>query len=805
MPGQSMIGKQLAQLEDVTFRSLDLLPYEGRVEKLLSLVLNGLPAAPPDIAAGMAELAENLRSFPCSEARVLVFGGGTGLANIIGGDSRHPSWPAAPFAGLKSIFPGTRSVVCVTDDGGSTGEMLKDLPLIAIGDLRHVLLSSVNKEKLQKQYELSEAEALTTVRLLHRLFNQRFDELPDNMTAVLARCGVDLSELPVFMERSLFSLLEEIFTNQHLQPLRRRSHCLGNLLLVAAIYQHPACGQHQAFKTTDGGEAMAAESSDGATDALARPPEAEPSASEPVEPPPAAILGGLRFVADLLGGSPEAVLPCTTTPATLKIRYDNGVLVTGESKSAQASRHCPVDRVYVEFARQPLVPPEVFDAIAEADIILFAPGSLFTSIIPVLQVPGLAAAVRQNRRALKMLLANLWVQAGETDLVTGEGERRYHVSDLLTAYERNIPGGIDELFHQILVVGMREIPGSILQSYALENKVPIYLDREQVRHLGITPLEAAISSQSDFDGNRVLLQHDPPAVAAAVRALWALQPYNGEIGVGGEQEREVEHSGPPAAAKESALGAQAKAKEPPTLLNPRGQTPDGRRRRFRQRLAQLDFQPEWLPILADIFWRHQDILPEHLDLVAGMRLVAVKDWRRCQQWDNVFSFYEPADRLIRVRADITPGNRQFEVAFLVALGQSLLGNYAEAKEKSPVLVAGEQVGYIYSLIMRPENERSSFFRTEELVDYLELARMCRTTVNPLHFTRVVNGSEGFTPPGLLFGLTYAWYLDNRFAPHIEYKMSITAAETSDLVPEQLRISARRQGLIDFFRQRVFCQ
>ncbi|MDF1615507.1 gluconeogenesis factor YvcK family protein [Desulfurivibrio dismutans] len=784
---QSTIERQLAQLAAASFHPLDLMPYQDQAEKLLALVLNGLPTAPPEIAASLAELAESLRRVPCAEAKVLVFGGGTGLSNIIGGDSRHPGWPAAPFTGLKQLFPRTRAVVCVTDDGGSTGELLKDLPLIAVGDLRHVLLSSVSKEKLQKQYELTEDEAMATVARLHRLFNHRFKLLPDSPEAVLAQCGVKLAELPTFMERSLYWLLAEIFNNEHLHPLRQRAHCLGNLLLVAAIYQQPAMDRpdNPAGPVTAERRPAAPEAARADGEALAAVGK-EPAA---VEPPPAAVLGGLRFLADMLGAQPDAVLPCTTTPATLKIRYDNGVLVSGESKSAQAGRRCPVDRVYVEFSRQPEVPPEVFAAIAEADIILFAPGSLFTSIIPVLQVPGLAAAVRNNRRALKVLLSNLWVQAGETDLVAGEGDRRYHVSDLLRAYDRNIPGGIAGLFQQTMVVGMREIPGSILQNYALEGKVPIYLDRERVRRQGVAPIEAAIASQSDFDGSLVL-QHDPAAVATAVRVLWGLQRGKND---GGKKMDADE------------LSDASTTESYPLMLNPRRQTPDHRWRQMRQRLRQLKLAPQWQPVLAEILWRHRDILLAHLDYVAGLQLVPVDQWRRCQEWDNVFSFYEPGDRTIRVRADISPGSRHFEIAFLVALGQSLLGNYAAAKEKSPVMAGSRPVGYIFSLTMQPDNERRSFFTTDELVTYLELARMCRAGREPTLFTRVVNGNEGFTPPGLLFGLTYAWYLDNRFAPHIEYKMSITGAETSDLVPEQLRISARRQGLIEFFRQRVFRQ
>ncbi|MFO7607277.1 MAG: hypothetical protein R6W72_13370, partial [Desulfurivibrionaceae bacterium] len=75
--------------------------------------------------------------------------------------------------------------------------------------------------------------------------------------------------------------------------------------------------------------------------------------------------------------------------------------------------------------------------------------------------------------------------------------------------------------------------------------------------------------------------------------------------------------------------------------------------------------------------------------------------------------------------------------------------------------------------------------------------------NPQVYTRLLNGTEGFTPPGLLFGLIFAWYLDNRFAAHIEYKMSILQMEVSDMIPEQAKGSERRQRMVDFFRRRVF--
>jgi uncharacterized cofD-like protein len=727
----------IARMGDARFGLLDLLPEGDLAEKLIGLALTGPPPAPAGMATELAYLTLALNATETKDVRVVVFGGGTGLSNIIGGDSRNPLWPNDPFQGLKEIFPENRAVVCVTDDGGSTGELLKDLSLIALGDIRHVLLSSIRQQKLQDQYGLVGREALQASAVLHRLFNHRFEIPPCSPHALLADAGVDLAALPDAMAQGLSGLIEAIFTEPRLHPQLEHPHCLGNLLLAAAI--------------------------------LAQQEE----------------MAGISLLADLIGAHAEAVSPCTTTPARLKVLYGNGVLVSGEFKSGQARRGCPVDRVFVEFAATPQATPQVLAAIAEADIILFAPGSLFTSIVPILQVPGIAEAIRENRRALKMLVANLWAQAGETDMAHGEAQgdhrQRFHVSDLLTAYHRNIPGGVEGLFAQILVLGLRDIPGSILQRYALENKVPIYLDRDKVRAMGFSPIEARLYAQADIE-QRQVIQHDPASLAAAVRVMWAIRDSLGETG--GYQ-----------------LSGRGAGME--VLLDPLGQTASQRFAAIRERLRTLIIGEELQPILAAIFWRHGDIPLTHLDGVAGVVLLDREEWGRAQAWDTILSFYDPVDRLIKIRKDILADPEQFEVGLLIALGQSLLGNYAEEKLRLPVERDGESLGYEFRLVLRPETERHCFFSPTELGRFLGLVRMRQAAGNPRLYTRLVNGEEGFTPPGLLFGLTYAWYLDNRHVCHIEYKMSINRMMSCGLIPEQQKIAGRRQAMIDFFRTVVF--
>ena len=191
---------------------------------------------------------------------------------------------------------------------------------------------------------------------------------------------------------------------------------------------------------------------------------------------------------------------------------------------------------------------------------------------------------------------------------------------------------------------------------------------------------------------------------------------------------------------------------------------------------------EVLAILSEVIWSHHDIPVSHLNYIEGITCVSEKKWRRDQRWDNVFSFYDPDDRLIKIREDRLRTRSRLEVSFLIALGQALLGDYAASKLIIPLLYEGKEIGAVYHLSLRSDEERFCYFNDFELRTFLHLARMVEQT--PTHFTRTINGKEGFTPPGLLLGLMYAWYLDNRFASHIEYKMSILKVRPTHLIPEQ---------------------
>jgi len=750
---------------------LELLPDGSLAEKMIGLVLSGPPVGSSDRLVNLfQELVTQMSEVDTGSLKVVVFGGGTGLSNIIGGDSRRSDWPQAPFTGLKEIFPNISSIVCVTDDGGSSGELLKDLPLIALGDLRHVLLSSIRKERLRVSYGLNYNDAQHVVEQLHAIFNYRFTQWTGSGDELLADTGMDPLRLPGELLDFIRRLTARLFSDQRLLPTLNRSHCLGNLLLAASIFE---------YLDPD------------------RSPERSDADDQAVD---YAVIQGLEDLSSRIGVHPFAVLPCTATSAQLQILYENGVLVTGEYKSGHARRGYPVDRALVEFFREPVALPEVEQVIQEADLIIFAPGSLYSSVVPILQVPGIAENIRANDKAFKLLIANIWVQKGETDAARDAPERKFHVSDLIRAYERNIPGGVKGLFSHILTLGLGDIPGSVLQNYALENKEPIYLDRHTLREAGFEPVESCIFSK-DLLRRRRIIQHDPASLALAIRTLSVLQghgaldrrPLSGHVFVNKRISPRVRDDDIPPCERYRDIRRRLGAFVTRQTAD-RGDA-DQSMPEFERRLL--------LDAVAEVIWHHPDIPPDHLNSVLGIILVDPSSWHRCQQWDNIFSFYDPLDGLIKIRRDQAEDPLCFEMAFLVALGESLLGNYAEEKSMQDVCEKGEKIGRIFRLRIRIPRDQVCFLRAEELDTYLRLARMRPSVVNPLLYTRLVNNEEGFTPPGLFFGLFYTWYLDNRFAAYMEYKMSIMRNEVSNLIPEQIRIVKRRKGLIRFFRETVF--
>ncbi len=218
----------------------------------------------------------------------------------------------------------------------------------------------------------------------------------------------------------------------------------------------------------------------------------------------------VRRMSDVLAVTGR-VLPVTLEDARLFAELDDGYLVSGESNIGKHYGFHPgrIQRVYMEPANaKPL--QDVLDAIAEADIIVLGPGSLYTSIIPNLLVDGVCEALRASS-APKIYVCNIMTQPGET-----EG---YSLYDHLKAIEGHSCKGIIDY----CLVNTAAIPPAIAQKYRDDGAQAVVLDIDRTVKSGIKVIGA------DFVGiKNNYVRHDPTKLAEAVMGVATERALPGE-------------------------------------------------------------------------------------------------------------------------------------------------------------------------------------------------------------------------------------------------------------------------------------
>lgn len=125
---------------------------------------------------------------------------------------------------------------------------------------------------------------------------------------------------------------------------------------------------------------------------------------------------------------------------------------------------------------------EIIDKIKEADLIIFSPGSLYTSIVPHLLSKDVRRAIVAADAPL-MYVSNLVTQPGETD--------DYKVSDHLNILNKYL---IDRKIDYV-IANNAVIDKDILERYVTtENKRPVMLDSAIIKGMGINVIEDDIFS-----------------------------------------------------------------------------------------------------------------------------------------------------------------------------------------------------------------------------------------------------------------------------------------------------------------------
>ncbi len=191
------------------------------------------------------------------------------------------------------------------------------------------------------------------------------------------------------------------------------------------------------------------------------------------------------------------ILPATLADVRLKGLGLSGRLYDGESAIGGSGE--PLQELTLEpAAADPF--PAAAAAIRSADLILLGPGSLYTSILPNLLIPGIRAAIRESRGRVALLL-NLMTQPGETD--------RMDAAAHVEAVERHAGGPLLEF----ALVNSAELPRQSLAAYAEAGSEPVAVDAAALGEKGVEVVAA------DLLADGALIRHDPAKLLRAVIEL----------------------------------------------------------------------------------------------------------------------------------------------------------------------------------------------------------------------------------------------------------------------------------------------
>jgi uncharacterized cofD-like protein len=177
------------------------------------------------------------------------------------------------------------------------------------------------------------------------------------------------------------------------------------------------------------------------------------------------------------------VLPATTDPVVLTADAGDGGPESGcvEGQVAVSNTMDPIRRVHI-VPEDAKAHPEVISAIELADQVILAPGSLFTSLAPVLCVPAIREALAATRGRI-VHVCNLQPQVPETL-------------------------GLDATDHLRAVLDH----GARVDAFLYQLGGDLVADEGAIRALGVEPVAADVAGPNGH-------VHDPAALAKALEGL----------------------------------------------------------------------------------------------------------------------------------------------------------------------------------------------------------------------------------------------------------------------------------------------
>lgn len=205
------------------------------------------------------------------------------------------------------------------------------------------------------------------------------------------------------------------------------------------------------------------------------------------------------------------VLPVTLDQVTLEAEFADGTRARGETGIVEEGK--TIERLYLSPANcKPL--PQVLRAIQEADAIILGPGSLYTSILANLLVPGVKEAI-EDSPALCFYVCNIMTQPGET--------KDMSASMHLEVFQKHGCAGIIDA---VIVNTDTSLPPELEEKYRAEGSRVVEVDMENLSRWNLEIIKAPLLSRGQLahhDGKKLatLILDKLVEREAGLEGLWA--------------------------------------------------------------------------------------------------------------------------------------------------------------------------------------------------------------------------------------------------------------------------------------------
>jgi len=195
-------------------------------------------------------------------------------------------------------------------------------------------------------------------------------------------------------------------------------------------------------------------------------------------------------------------LPVTLDKIKICAELEDGTIIENKNNIPEVvnSKTSKISRVFIQpYHAKPTL--GVLEAIQEADAICFAPGSLYTSIIPNLLVKGVAKEIKESK-AFKVYISNLMTEPGQT--------YNYTLADHIEAINAHAGNKIIDY----CIYDTSEIVPEYIRKYNMEGYEVVEQDIQKVKNMGIKVIQRQISC-----ANEGYIRHNSQATAQAIIEL----------------------------------------------------------------------------------------------------------------------------------------------------------------------------------------------------------------------------------------------------------------------------------------------